>query len=146
MDMSVTWCQQAAALCIKDSQFNLGILYGQGRGAAQDLGESYKWFALAAKAGDTDAANKRDEVANAMDPSDLARARKTVNDWAPGKLNDAVNRAELPKEWEGNGSGTRSASSGNQMVLKAQSLLIQRSAGIPETGEIDRETLRALNI
>ncbi|MEM1318341.1 MAG: peptidoglycan-binding domain-containing protein, partial [Pseudomonadota bacterium] len=137
----------------------------------QDLAESYKWFALAAKAGDTDAANKRDEVANAMDPSDLSRARKTVNDWAPGKLNDAVNRAELPKEWEGGGSNVRSASSsGNSMVLKAQTLLnqrgfdvgtpdglagpqtrkavrdFQRSAGIPVTGEIDRETLRALDI
>ncbi|EFL87862.1 peptidoglycan-binding protein [Ahrensia sp. R2A130] len=171
MDKAVGWFQKAAGLGIKDSQFNLGILYGQGRGAAQNLGESYKWFALAAKAGDTDAANKRDEVANAMDPSDLSAARKTVNDWAPGKLNDDVNRAELPKEWEGNGSAVRNASSsGNPTVLKAQALLnqrgynvgqpdglagpntrkavrdFQRSAGIPVTGEIDRETLRALNI
>ncbi len=66
MDRAVEWFKQAAEFGIKDSQFNLGILYGQGMGVPQNLEEAYKWFAIAAKTGDTDAAAKRDEVAEAM--------------------------------------------------------------------------------
>ena len=60
---------------MKDSQFNLGILAAKGVGMPQNLEESYKWFALVAKTGDKDAATKRDEIANALRPEQLERAR-----------------------------------------------------------------------
>jgi len=175
MDTAVSWFKQAANLGIKDSQFNLGILYGQGMGVPQNLAESYKWFALASKTGDSDAATKRDEVANAMDPEDLAAARKEVTAWKVASLNEAANRVEVPEEWRGSFKAKTAASasaplSQQQLVQKAQALLnergfsvgtpdgligpatrkaiseFQRSAGIPVTGEVDKNLLKALDI
>ena len=72
---AVEWFSKAADYGVSDSQFNLAILYARGNGVQQDLETSYKWFAIAAKDGDKDAAQKRDEVANAMRPEQLERAR-----------------------------------------------------------------------
>ncbi len=173
MDRAVKWFTDAANLGIKDSQFNLGILYGQGLGVPQDLSESYKWFALAAKTGDSDAAGKRDEVANAMDPDDLALARKEVAAWKVQKLNETANRFEVPEEWRGRATKKAPATAAltkEQLVQKAQAMLnergfnvgtpdglmgpqtrqaisdFQRSAGIPVTGEVDKGLLKALDI
>lgn len=173
MDTAVQWFQKAAQLGIKDSQFNLGILYGQGMGVPQNLIESYKWFALAAKTGDSDASKKRDEVANAMDPDDLDFARKEVNNWAPSKLKESVNRVAVPEEWRGASASQKSAAKPAQdsaSVMKAQDMLNQRgfnvgepdgligpktkraimefqkSAGIPITGKVDKKLLEALDL
>lgn len=172
MDKAVSWFKKAAKFGIKDSQFNLGILYGQGMGVPQNLSVSYTWFALAAKTGDADASKKRDEVANAMDPDDLADARRAVNNWAPNKLKESVNRVAVPEEWRGNarGSAASVAPQSDQLVKQAQALLnqrgfnvgepdgligpktkqaimeFQRNAEIPITGKVDKQLLQALNI
>jgi len=173
MDTAVEWFKKAAQFGVKDSQFNLGILYGQGMGVPQNLVDSYKWFALAAKTGDSDANKKRDEVASAMDPDDLDYARKEVNDWAPSKLNEAVNRVAVPEEWQGRAISGRSAQSiapQNASVKRAQGMLNQRgfnvgepdgligpktkraimefqkNAGIPITGTVDGKLLQALEL
>ena len=173
MDTAVEWFQKAAQLGIKDSQFNLGILYGQGMGVPQNLTESYKWFALAAKTGDADASKKRDEVANAMDPDDLDLARTEVNNWSPAKLKESVNRVAVPEEWRGPSTAQKSAAKPAQQqssILKAQNLLnergysvgepdgligpktkraimeFQKSAGIPITGKVDEKLLKALDL
>ena len=128
MDTAVEWFHKAARLGIKDSQFNLGILYGQGMGVPQNLVDSYKWFALAAKTGDSDASKKRDEVANAMDPDDLDYARKEVNNWAPSKLKETVNRVAVPEEWRGPSASQKSAakpSQQNASIMKVQDMLNQ---------------------
>jgi len=72
------WFRKAAEFGIRDSQFNLGVLYGRGLGVPQDLGQSWMWFSLAARQGDADAAGKRDEVAAKMDASALAAASKAL--------------------------------------------------------------------
>ena len=171
MDKAVKWFRQAADLGIKDSQFNLGILYGQGMGVPQNLGNSYKWFALAAKTGDGDAASKRDEVAAAMGPDELDDAKRLVNSWSPKKLAEGANRVAIPKNWRGKSSTqSSSATSLNDQVKKAQALLnqrgfsvgspdgllgpktkraimeFQRSAGLPITGKIDSKLLQALDV
>ena len=173
MDTAVVWFKKAAQLGIKDSQFNLGILYGQGMGVPQNLVDSYKWFALAAKTGDNDANKKRDEVANAMDPDDLDYARKEVNNWAPSKLKEAVNRVAVPEEWRGRAStrgAAQRATPQDASVKKAQAMLNQRGfsvgdpdgligpktkraimefqkdAGIPITGKVDQKLMQALEL
>jgi localization factor PodJL len=45
------------------------------------LAESYKWFFLAAKEGDQDAAQKRDEIASRIDKAALAAARAAAESW-----------------------------------------------------------------
>ncbi|MDZ7824126.1 MAG: SEL1-like repeat protein [Ahrensia sp.] len=94
------WFLDAAELGVKDSQFNLGILSAKGEGIAQDLAESYKWFALAAKAGDKDAEAKRDEVANALRPDQLEKARGATDLWKPKELIEEVNMVTVPEAWQ----------------------------------------------
>jgi len=168
MDEAVKWFTTAANYGVKDSQYNLGILYGQGMGVKANLAESYKWFALAAKTGDHDSAKKRDEVANAMDPKALEKARAAVGIWQPQKLDDKANRVVVPEEWRGKGSAT-SASLGHRKTVKITQILLnklgykvgtpdgvagpktrrailsfQKSAGLAQTGQIDAETVKAL--
>jgi len=94
------WFQEAADLGVKDSQFNLGILAAKGVGMKQNLEESYKWFALVAKTGDKDAAAKRDEIANALRPEQLERARAATELWKAKPLNAAANSADVPESWQ----------------------------------------------
>lgn len=94
------WFQEAADLGVKDSQFNLGILSAKGVGMKQNLEDSYKWFALVAKTGDKDAAAKRDEIANALRPEQLERARAATELWKPKPLNATSNSADVPESWQ----------------------------------------------
>ncbi len=107
-DSAARWFVMAAELGVKDSQFNLGILAAKGVGVPQDLEESYKWFALVAKTGDRDAAAKRDEVANALRPEQLAKARAAVELWKPKSVDPESNVVEIPEGWDD--SGTKTAS------------------------------------
>ncbi|OBQ67900.1 peptidoglycan-binding protein [Mesorhizobium erdmanii] len=106
------WFQAAADLGVKDSQFNLGILAAKGVGMKQNLEESYKWFALVAKSGDKDAAAKRDEIANALRPEQLQRARAATELWKAKPLNAATNSADIPESWQ---EGTPQTTAGIDM-------------------------------
>jgi len=72
------WFRMAANRGVTDSQYNLGILYARGIGVDRNLAESYKWFALAAKRGDKEADNKRDEIGTQLDEAELAAAERAV--------------------------------------------------------------------
>ncbi|UNK37789.1 peptidoglycan-binding protein [Shinella sp. H4-D48] len=159
-DGAAKWFQKASELGVRDSQFNLAILYARGNGVKQDLEESYKWFAIAARDGDRDAAGKRDEVANAMRPEQLTSAKAKVELWKPQPLDEKANSAELPDEWAGaavktasvdmkkairniqailnnNGfnAGTPDGEMGNKTVAAIKAF--QKSVGQKQTGEID---------
>ena len=94
------WFVRAAELGVKDSQFNLGILAAKGVGMPQSLEESYKWFALVAKTGDRDAAGKRDEIANSLQPDQLERARAATELWKPKPLEPNANAVDVPQAWQ----------------------------------------------
>ena len=96
---AVRWFTDAAELGVKDSQYNLGILAAKGLGMPVNLEESYKWFALAAKAGDKDAAEKRDQIGAALTPQKLARAKDTVELWKAKPLNQEANSLDIPEGW-----------------------------------------------
>ena len=66
----------------------------------QSLEESYKWFALVAKTGDKDAAAKRDEIANALRPEQLERARAATELWKPKPLDPEANAVDIPESWQ----------------------------------------------
>jgi len=107
-DAAAVWFVKAAELGVKDSQFNLGILSAKGVGVKQSLEESYKWFALVAKTGDKDAASKRDEIANALRPEQIERARAAAELWKPRPLVAAANTVEVPAAWQASGEKTAS--------------------------------------
>lgn len=96
---AVRWFTDAAELGVKDSQFNLGILAAKGLGMPVNLEESYKWFSLAANAGDKDAADKRDQIAKALKPEQLERAKDIVKLWKAKPLDQATNSIDVPDAW-----------------------------------------------
>jgi len=117
------WFQEAADLGVKDSQFNLGILAAKGVGMKQNLEESYKWFALVAKTGDKDAATKRDEIANALRPEQLERARAATELWKAKPLNAAANTADIPESWQDSAPQTTAGIDMKKAVKNIQLIL-----------------------
>ena len=60
---AMKWFHKAADQGDIDSQYILGTLYSYGENARQDFVSAYMWLSLAAEAGDEDAKNLRDEIA-----------------------------------------------------------------------------------
>lgn len=141
---AVEWFGKAAERGVSDSQFNLAILYARGNGAAPDLVQSYKWFAIAAKGGDKDAAQKRDEVANAMKPDQLERARAEVDLWKATPLDQDANSANTPDEWAGKGLKTASIDM-KKAIRNIQAILNKNGfdAGNPD-GVMGAKTVSAI--
>jgi localization factor PodJL len=111
------WFRRAAELGVRDSQFNLGVLYGRGLGVSQDLGRSWMWFSLAAQQGDSDAAKKRDEVGAKLDAATLAAATKALADFRTSTPTAGANEVPAPAGgWEGKSGAPqagRASSSGS---------------------------------
>ena len=156
---------QAAELGVKDSQFNLGILAAKGVGMPQNLEESYKWFALVAKTGDKDAAAKRDEIANALRPEQLERARAATELWKAKPLDPEANTVDIPDSWQEsqdktasidmkkavqniqiilNKNGYDAGSADGVMGGKTKTAIVafQKDNGMEPTGEIDEKLVR----
>lgn len=166
-DAAAHWFLQAAELGITDSQFNLGILAAKGVGVPQDLEESYKWFALVAKTGDSDAAAKRDEIAKALQPQQIERARAAADLWKAKAADAAANMVEVPEAWLESTATTASVGAKTvveniQRVLNAKGYdaggpdgvmgakttaaiaAYQTASGMEATGEIDEKLVRSL--
>lgn len=138
------WFTEAAELNVRDSQFNLAILYARGNGVPQDLTESYKWFAIAAREGDQDAAQKRDEVANALKPEQLKSAKAKLDLWKPKPMNDAANTPMVPDEWLAKGKTTATVDM-KRAIRNIQAILNNNGfdAGKPD-GEMGKKTVAAI--
>lgn len=162
------WFQAAADVGVKDSQFNLGILAAKGVGMKQNLEESYKWFALVAKTGDKDAAAKRDEIANALRPEQLERARAATELWKAKPLDAAANSADIPESGQDgtpqttasidmkkavqniqrilNKNGYDAGGADGKMGQKTKTAIMafQTDNKMPATGEVDEKLVKAL--
>ena len=138
------WFTKAADLNVRDSQFNLAILYARGNGVPQDLEETYKWFAVAAREGDQDAAQKRDEVANALTPEKLKSAKAKLDLWKPAVLNDAANTPMVPDAWLAKGNTTASVDM-KRAIRNIQAILNMNGfdAGKAD-GDLGKKTVAAI--
>jgi len=90
------WFLKAAKCGFVDSQFNLAVLHFRGRGVERDPREAYKWFALAAKQGDRDAKDRRDNLARSLSPEQLKAANAEVRSFVPSSQPDEVVRVPSP--------------------------------------------------
>lgn len=140
------WFLKAAEAGLPDSQVNLGILSAKGIGVARDLGEAYKWFAVAAKAGDNDAGAKRDEVARAMTPDELAKAEAKAKLWQAHEPAPEANVVEVPDAWKTDREMTASVDM-TRAITNVQAILNQNGydAGPPDgvMGERTRMAIKA---
>ena len=64
---------------MKDSQYNLAVLYERGLGVKQDMAEALYWYSLAARQSDVDAAHKADSLSHALAASMLADVQGRLN-------------------------------------------------------------------
>lgn len=113
---AVEWFTRAAEHGVKDSQFNLAVLHARGLGTVQDLPRAYHWLAIAARQGDEDAARKRDEVAQRLAPSDLARAKTGAERWNATPATVAANEVLVPP----NGFVAEGATAGKRASREAR--------------------------
>ncbi|MES5098247.1 peptidoglycan-binding protein [Agrobacterium sp. BA1120] len=139
------WFIKASNLGVRDSQFNLAILYARGSGVQQSLEESYKWFAIAARDGDADAGQKRDDVAKAMRPEQLASAKAKVEAWQVTPLNEEANSVNPPAEWTGGEEIKTSSVDMQKAIRNIQAILNNNGfkAGEPD-GKLGRATVAAI--
>ena len=70
--------QQSADQGSATAQFNVGTMYANGQGVAQNYVLAYKWFSLSAAQGYTDAVKGRDFITARMTPAEVNEAQKLV--------------------------------------------------------------------
>ena len=84
---AVKWDRLAAQQGHAEAQFNLGTMYGSGRGVRRDYGKAHMWYSLAiARSGDDvelrdRATRNRDAIAGKMNTNNIAKAQKRASDW-----------------------------------------------------------------
>jgi localization factor PodJL len=99
---AVSWFEKAARHGLVDSQFNLAVLYVRGLGVSADQAAAYRWFALAARQGDQEAAVRRDEVGRDLSPADRGAADLAIAGWTPLPADTLANNGPpLPQQWTG---------------------------------------------
>jgi len=77
---ALTWLRKAAESGLVDSQFNVAKLYETGdEGIQPDLSEAYKWYLIAARAGDGDAQAAVERLRAAMPASERGSARAAAD-------------------------------------------------------------------
>ena len=67
------------------AQYNLGVMYANGRGVPQDYVLAHMWWNLAGSNGDKDAVGNRNIVEKKMTPSQIAQAQEMARNWKPTK-------------------------------------------------------------
>jgi TPR repeat protein len=82
---AVSWYRQAADQGYTAAQSNLGLMYYTGEGVPQDDVEAHKWFNLAASRASAENqkryAERRDGVAEEMNPQQVEDAQQRATDW-----------------------------------------------------------------
>jgi localization factor PodJL len=153
MAAAIGWFEKAAQLGVKDSQVNLGIIYAKGIGAEADLAAAYRWLAIAARAGDADAAAKRDMIAGAMRPDQLEKARGEAEIWKPAPLDPSANQATAKPEWkdapeqraETEPTTPATPETARETIVKVQSMLAQMGYDPgPADGQMGERTREAI--
>ena len=64
-----------------EAQTSLAMLCHKGRGVEQNLTEAYMWYDIAVQLGDLNSSYKRDDVAAAMSPEQVANAQQMATRW-----------------------------------------------------------------
>jgi localization factor PodJL len=88
---AAAWFNRAAERGLADSQFNLAILYQNGLGVPKDMKESYKWFSLAARAGDTEAKSQEKAISAELSAADRTAVDRLVSQWRAKSYDLATN-------------------------------------------------------
>jgi localization factor PodJL len=98
MAEAARWFAKAAVLGLSDSQFNLAVLYERGDGVPQSLLDAYKWYSIAAAAGDSESKQRMETLRSQLNDSDKAAANKSAAIFHAAPLNRAANVPPEPAD------------------------------------------------
>lgn len=98
MAQAARWFARAAALGLPDSQFNLAILYERGDGVPQSLADAFKWYAIAAGAGDAESKARMSLVEGQLNEAEKAAASQAAAAFRPLSFDPRANAAPQPSE------------------------------------------------
>jgi len=162
------WFRQAADQEDPKAQYNLGLFYAEGIGVPQDYGEAYVWFTLAAArmppgADHEQAVRNRDIVAARLTPAQREAARVRAGTWQPPErpAGDASARPLAPTappppaasrvqqaQARLKAAGFDPGPPDGTLGPKTRDALrrYQRAKGLQATGELDAQTLEALQL
>lgn len=78
---SLEHIEQSAQHGGADALYHLGLMYSAGRDVELDLITAHKWFNLAALRGNREAKVLRQEIADEMSRSEIAKAQRQARQW-----------------------------------------------------------------
>lgn len=166
---SIYWFKQAANYNLADSQFNLAILYQNGVGVQKNQVEAYRWFSLAARQGDLEAAKRRDIIEKKLKKSDLLLVANMLQAWSPMTVDPKANLVGLKRTHLTSTMSHADETVERSRVLTAQILLrklgykireadgalnemtvsaikkFEKDKGMPLTGKVTPELIKRLN-
>jgi localization factor PodJL len=90
------WFAAAASRGVKDSQYNLALLYEGGLGVEKDPAEAFFWYLAASEQGDSDASSKARDIASALPEPIASGIRERLKQWQPMKAETKANAVSLP--------------------------------------------------
>ena len=70
---------------IAEAQYNLGLMYDQGKGVPQDYALAHMWWNICGSGGDEGCVNNRNFVEKKMSPSQIEEAQRLARNWKPKK-------------------------------------------------------------
>jgi localization factor PodJL len=73
-------------------------VYETGLGVEKDARPAYKWFALAARAGDAEASRRRDTVRATLAPGAQSQLDAEIESWRPRTADVAINDTRVAGE------------------------------------------------
>ena len=91
MANAARWFAKAASLGLSDSQFNLAVLYERGDGVPQSLVEAFKWYSIAAAAGDVESRARVSVLQTQLNDADKATAAKEIEAFHPLAFDHGAN-------------------------------------------------------
>ena len=77
------WYRLSAEQGIAIAQYNLGVMYGKGRGVPQDYVSAHMWFNLSGSNGNKDAVINRNIIDKRMSKQQIEKAQELARNWKP---------------------------------------------------------------
>ncbi len=110
------WFQLGALHGVRDSQFNMALLFQEGFGVAQSPADAYAWFLIAAEAGDSDAAGRAEALRRELTPDQRAAAEQAAQQFTPRQADPAAQGRYPPQPWQAGETG---------LIARTQTLLAE---------------------
>ena len=97
---AVRWFQLAAAHGDTTAQFDLGVMYANGRGVTQDYVRAHMWFNLSGAFGDATGLQDRDIIAARMTPQQIAEAQHMAWECQQRDFKDCDAPGQQSRGWD----------------------------------------------